>query len=162
MLTKTSNSKTHNSSAMQAALLIIALAFSGNVANAETEPSSIAGNWEADNKNLRIALIPDGNSCTGKLLWGNKVIEKDGVTSKKDTKNPNPNLRSRDILGITNLTALKWNGKEFADGKFYDATSGRTYECKLWRTEDDKVHMRGYLGVSLLGQTMAFHRYETK
>jgi len=126
---------------------------------AQTKESAIVGRWESDEKDVRMEFFKDGDQYKAKLLWGNKVVEADGKTSKKDTKNPDQNLRSRDILGIVSLTGLKWDGKEeYADGKIYDPPSGKTYTCKAW-LEKDKLHLRGYLGFSLLGKTVVWHRY---
>jgi len=47
---------------------------------------------------------------------------------------------------------------EYEDGKIYDPPSGKTYTCKAW-LENDKLHLRGYLGFSLLGKTVVWHRY---
>jgi len=103
-------------------------------------------------------IFPEGDHYSARLLWGNKIVEADNVTSKKDAKNPDPNLRSRDVIGIVSLTGLKWNGKEYTDGKIYDPPSGKTYNCKAW-VEGDKLHLRGYLGFSMMGKTVSWHRY---
>lgn len=100
----------------------------------------------------------EGDHYNARLLWGNKIVETDNVTSKKDAKNPDPSLRSRNIIGIVSLNGLKWNGKEYTDGKIYDPPSGKTYNCKAWM-EGDKLQLRGYLGVSMMGKTVSWHRY---
>ena len=46
----------------------------------------------------------------------------------------------------------RWTG-----GSAYDATSARSYNCNAEVT-DGKLHMRGYVGVALLGRTMVFHK----
>lgn len=126
---------------------------------AQTKEGAIAGRWESDEKDVRMEFFKDGGQYKARLLWGNKVVEADGKTSKKDTQNPDKNLRSRDILGAVTLNGLKWDGKsEYADGKIYDPPSGKTYTCKAW-LENDKLHLRGYLGFSLLGKTVVWHRY---
>lgn len=126
---------------------------------AQTNEKNIVGIWESDKKDVRMEFFKDGDHYSAKLLWGNLVVEKDGVTSKKDTKNPDKQLRNRDIIGIVSLTGLKWNGKEYTDGKIYDPPSGDTYTCKAW-IEDGKLSLRGYLGISLLGKTVTWHKYK--
>lgn len=102
-------------------------------------------------------IFKQGDKYYGRYLWGNQIVEKDGVTSKKDTKNPDVKLRSRDLIGITSLTGLTWDGEEYVDGKIYNAPSGDTYKCKAW-IKDGKMNLRGFMGVSLLGKTATFHR----
>lgn len=121
--------------------------------------STIIGTWESDQRDVRMDYFKDGDHYAGRLLWGNLVVESDGVTSKKDVKNPDEKLRSRSILGIVSLTGLKWNGEEYTGGRIYDPPSGKTYNCKAW-TEGGKLYMRGYLGIPLLGRTVSWHRYK--
>ncbi len=128
---------------------------------AQTAPESIAGVWESDEKDVRMEYFQDGDHYSAKLLWGNRIVEVDGVTSELDAKNPDPGLRSREIIGIVSLTGLKWNGEKFTGGRIYDPPSGKTYKCKVW-LEGDKLYLRGYLGVSVLGKTVAWHRYQTR
>lgn len=127
---------------------------------AQSNPNAIAGAWESDEKDVRMEFFQDGDHYSARLLWGNKIVEADNVTSKKDAKNPDPNLRSRNILGMVSLTGLKWNGKEYVDGKIYDPPSGKTYSCKAWM-EVDKLQLRGFLGFSMMGKTVSWHRYSS-
>lgn len=128
---------------------------------AQSNPNAIVGTWESDEKDVRMEYFQDGDHYSARLLWGNKIVEADNVTSKKDTKNPDPSLRSRDIIGVVSLTGLKWISKEYTDGKIYDPPSGKTYNCKAWM-DGDKLQLRGYLGFSMMGRTVSWHRYTVK
>jgi len=139
-------------------LLMLALAVA---LRAQSNPNAIAGTWESDEKDVRMEYFQDGDHYSARLLWGDKIVEADNVTSKKDTKNPDSSLRSRNIIGIVSLTGLKWNGKEYTDGKIYDPPSGKTYSCKAWM-EGGKLQLRGYLGFSMMGKTVSWHRYIAK
>lgn len=136
-------------------LLIIGMF--GNV-YAQTE-NEILGTWESDKKDVIIEVFKQGDKYQGKYIWGKEIVESDGKTSKKDMKNPDKSLRSRNVVGIISLTGLKWNGKEYTDGKVYNAPSGDTYSCKIW-IKNNKLYLRGYLGISMLGQTASFHKYK--
>ncbi|MFB9080652.1 DUF2147 domain-containing protein [Flavobacterium procerum] len=140
-------------------LFILLFAVSSKM-QAQVNEKSVIGVWESDKKDVRMEFFKDGANYAAKLLWGNLVVEKDGITSKKDSKNPDVKLRARNILGIVSLTGLEWNGKEYINGKIYDPPSGDTYICKAW-IEDGKLHLRGYLGISLLGKTVTWHRYKS-
>jgi uncharacterized protein (DUF2147 family) len=102
-------------------------------------------------------IYKSGDYYYGKLLWGNKVVASDGKTSKRDTKNPDAKLRNRNILGITNLVGLKFDGGNYVGGKIYDPPSGKTYDCKAW-LKNGKLHLRGYIGFTVFGQTAVWHR----
>lgn len=140
-------------------LFVLLLAMASKM-QAQVNEKSIVGVWESDKKDVRMEFFKDGANYSAKLLWGNLVVERDGITSKKDNKNPDTRLKTRNILGIISLTGLEWNGKEYTNGKIYDPPSGDTYTCKAW-IEDGKLHLRGYLGISLLGKTVTWHRYKS-
>jgi uncharacterized protein (DUF2147 family) len=123
---------------------------------AQTGETAIIGKWESDKKDVKLEFFKTGNEYQAKLLWGDKIVESDGKTSKKDTKNPDQSLRSRNIIGILSVTGLKWDGEEYTGGKIYNPPSGDTYKCKVW-IKDGKLNLRGYMGFSLLGQTASFH-----
>ncbi|GEJ46075.1 MULTISPECIES: DUF2147 domain-containing protein [unclassified Chryseobacterium] len=137
-------------------LFVLMLTFAGRTF-AQDKADAILGKWESDKKDVKMEIFRQGDKYYGRYLWGNQIVEKDGVTSKKDTKNPDVKLRSRDLIGMTSLTGLTWDGEEYVDGKIYNAPSGDTYKCKAW-IKDGKMNLRGFMGVSLLGKTATFHR----
>jgi uncharacterized protein (DUF2147 family) len=136
-------------------IVMLFIAFGSLVA--QNNQDAIIGTWETDAKDAKMEIFKSGNYYYGKLLWGNKVVEADGKISKKDSKNPDQKLRTRNILGITNLTGLKFDDGKYLGGKIYDPPSGKTYDCKAW-LENGKFHLRGFIGFSILGQTAIWHK----
>ncbi len=126
--------------------------------HAQDSAKDITGVWESDKKDVRMEFFKSGDRYCARLLWGNLVVEKDG-TSKKDTKNPDIRLRNRNIIGMVSLTGLKWDGEQYTDGSIYDPPSGDTYTCRTW-IKNDKLSLRGFLGISILGKTVTWHRYK--
>lgn len=125
---------------------------------AQSNENAIIGIWESDAKDVRMEIYKQEDKYYGRYLWGKEIVESDGVTSKKDIKNPDSKLRTRNVVGITSLTGLKWDGEDYVDGKIYNAPSGDYYSCKAW-LKNGKMYLRGYMGVSLLGKTATFHHY---
>lgn len=114
----------------------------------------IIGKWWSPKKDGQIEIYKSGNKYFGKLIWG-----KDGT--KKDTKNPKEELRSRPLVGMDLFTNFTYNASDaqWVDGKIYDPESGKTYSCKIWLTDDGKtLNARGFIGFSLLGRTEKFTR----
>lgn len=128
------------------------------VAHAQGKPDDIIGRWERDVKDGRMEIFKSGSHYYGKLLWGANVVEADNVTSKKDIKNPDPTLRTRNVLGSIYLSGLTFEDGEYTGGKIYDPTSGKTYPCKMW-IENGKLLLRGYVGFSLFGKTVVWERF---
>lgn len=110
----------------------------------------ILGKWENSGKEGRIEIYKKGEKYFGKLYW-----IKDA--SKKDTKNPDKNLQGRAIQGLEILTNFVKKGDVYEGGQIYDPKSGKTYSCKM-TPKGDKLEVRGFLGVSLLGRTEVFTR----
>ena len=107
---------------------------------AQTNADAIIGVWETESKDGKMEIFKNGNVYFGKLLWGIKAVESDGKTSKKDTKNPDAQLRSRNTLGTVILTGLKFENGEYGNGKIYDPPSGKTYNCKAW-LKNGQLHL---------------------
>ncbi|MGJ5070586.1 DUF2147 domain-containing protein [Bradyrhizobium oligotrophicum] len=128
------------------------------MAHGETPtPDAIVGVWEADDGTVKLDMFKAGAEFHARMLYGNEIVEADNVTFKKDAKNPDTALRSRSLKNIVVITGLRWGDGEWSGGSIYDASSGRTYSCKV-TVKDGKMLLRGYVGLPAMGQTRAFHR----
>lgn len=123
-------------------------------------PPKIAGVWQADGM-MRIEMFESGGGYAGRLLWGQRAVEADGKTFKRDVHNPDPALRNRSLEGITILQNLKWNGQDrrWEGGRLYDGTSGRTASARL-TPDGNRLDMRAYMGSPMLGRTISFRRVQ--
>jgi uncharacterized protein (DUF2147 family) len=127
---------------------------------ADADPSQadmLVGKWEADDGSVKLDMYKAGSEFQARMLYGNQVVEADNVTFKMDTKNPDPALRSRSLKNVVIVTGLHWADNEWSGGSIYDASSGRTYNCKI-TISDGKMNLRGYMGIPAMGQTQTFHR----
>jgi uncharacterized protein (DUF2147 family) len=120
----------------------------------------IVGTWEATNKHLKLEMFNAGQEYDARLLYGNKVVESDGVTFKQDSKNPDPSLRSRSLKAIVFVKGLVWDKDQWTGGTIYDGSTGKTYKCKA-EIKDGNLHLRGYLDLSAFGQTVILERIAT-
>lgn len=138
--------------------LATAALFLTPMAYAEPAPSdALVGVWEADDGTVKLDMFKAGSEFQARMLYGNEIVEADNVTFKKDTKNPDPALRSRSLKNIVFITGLRWSDGGWSGGSIYDASSGRTYNCKAEIT-NGKMGLRGYVGIPAMGQTRTFHR----
>ncbi|MFZ4262813.1 DUF2147 domain-containing protein [Sphingobacterium sp. HJSM2_6] len=111
---------------------------------AQTDP--ILGKWENPSAEGRIEIYKKGDKYFGKLYW-----IKDA--SKKDSKNPDEKLQNRLIQGTEILTNFSKKGSSFEGGEIYDPKSGKTYSCKMTLKGADRLDIRGFVGLSILGRT---------
>lgn len=116
------------------------------------------GYWINDKANSKIHIFKTTSGAyAGKLVWL-KEPNRDGKP-KLDIHNPNEALRDRPVMGLIMLTGLRHEEKnEYVDGKAYDPSSGKTYDCKLTVNGPDQMTLRGFVGFSLIGKSVLWKR----
>lgn len=114
---------------------------------------SVEGEWINDDKSVRIKL-----SVTNGKLSGAISHVKDPARAK-DTRNPNAAKRGRNLVGLKTLNGFTKKDNIWQGGTIYDSSNGKIYKGKVW-TQNGKLIMRGYVGVSLMGRTTNWTRYK--
>ncbi len=69
--------------------------------------------------------------------------------------------KNKAILGMTVIKGLKKDGNEYNSGKILDPKSGKLYSCYITLESPDKLKVRGYIGISLLGRTQYWLRMKS-
>ena len=99
-----------------------------------------------------------------------EIFEKDGKLYGKVTKiltkgkenavcsDCSGALKNKPILGMQILSGLKKDGKEWNGGKILDPNSGKEYKAKMSLNGNDKLDVRGFIGISLVGRTQTWQR----
>jgi uncharacterized protein (DUF2147 family) len=65
------------------------------------------------------------------------------------------------VMGMTILTGLHRDDDHFGGGEILDPDNGRVYSCKVTLADGGRhLHVRGYIGFSLLGRTQTWNRVE--
>ena len=87
-----------------------------------------------------------------------------GKVSQLLIKPANPNCTSckddrkgKPILGLEIIRGLAKDGDEFTGGTITDPKTGKTYKCTITKS-GDKLNVRGYMGVSILGRTQVWQK----
>ncbi|KOS05930.1 hypothetical protein AM493_07700 [Flavobacterium akiainvivens] len=99
-----------------------------------------------------------------------EIYEKDGKVYGKIVEILNPAKKDakcdkckgadkgKPLLGLVIIKGLTKDDDEWTDGDILDPTKGKTYSCTITLDGKDKLKVRGYMGVSLLGRTQVWHR----
>lgn len=117
----------------------------------------VVGKWKLDDGTAIVEVYKQGDVFNGKIVWLENPTEKDG-TPAKDGNNPDPKLRSRELIGLNMLSGLSKSGAEYKGGSIYDPGNGKTYNCSM-KVEGDVLKVRGSLDKrGLLGRTMDWFR----
>ncbi|MFY7667054.1 DUF2147 domain-containing protein [Flavobacterium sp.] len=107
---------------------------------------------------------------TGKAMSIVEIVERNGKIEGRviDILNPaNKNRRcencegenkNKPILNLRIIEGLSKKGDEYSGGHILDPKTGKKYKCYITLENKDKLKVRGYIGISLLGRTQYWHR----
>lgn len=127
------------------------------LATAALYAQDVVGKWKLEDGTAIVEVYKQGDVFNGKIVWLENPTEPDG-TPTKDTENPDPKLRSRQLINLNMLSGLKKNGTEYTGGTIYDPGNGKTYNCSM-KVDGDVLKVRGSLDKKgLLGRTMDWFR----
>lgn len=129
----------------------MAMLFATSIVFAQSA-DAVVGKWINGDNNAHIQIFKSGNSYDGKLIYLKDPKDENGK-AKVDAKNPNSNLKTRPILGLQLLNNFNYDDGTWEDGTIYDPKTGKTYSCKITMNGKDKLNVRGYVGISLIGRT---------
>ncbi|MFN3405715.1 MAG: DUF2147 domain-containing protein [Cytophagaceae bacterium] len=129
---------------------------------AQIHADDVLGVWYVEGKEpAKVEIFKQAGKYSGKIIWLKNPVTPSGKP-KNDKNNPDHKLRDRDVVGIQILTDLQFDGKsEWINGIIYDPESGNTYKCYMWLEGKDKLKVRGFLGLSVLGRTEEWKRIST-
>lgn len=117
------------------------------------------GRWYAEGGAAQVAINRCGQAICGTVVWLRSPFDENGCVLR-DLRNPDVNLRGRPVEGLEVFRGLEQSSddpNQWTGGTIYDPTSGRTYSCRL-TMDGDRLHLRGYLGVPLIGRTATWIR----
>ena len=143
---------------MKHLLLFMTLLFASSLLFAQSA-DAIVGKWQNKDKDAHIEIYKRGSDYLGKIVWLKNPKDEKGK-AKTDHNNPDASLRTRPIIGLEILKGFKYDDGEWSDGKIYDPKSGKTYSCMMTLNGNNKLNVRGYLGISLIGRTDVWTRVD--
>lgn len=132
---------------------------------AQAAQDDLLGVWFNQEKDAKIEIYRCGERYCGKIVWLKEPNypegSKDGApgTPKLDHNNPDPDLRKVPVLGLTIMRDFASDGEGlYKGGKIYDPKNGKTYSAKIRLVSKDRLDLRGYIGISLIGRTAVWTR----
>jgi uncharacterized protein (DUF2147 family) len=127
------------------------------------EGSAPTGLWWAEGGAAQVEIVRCADALCGRVAWLRSPFDEHGC-ELRDVENPNPTQRARSVLGMNLLHDLRASPEQPGEwgGEIYDPTSGRTYDAVLRMEGPDRLSVRGYLGIRLLGRTTTWLRVGTQ
>ena len=129
---------------------VAALALGLIVSSASATPiTSPVGTWLTASGHGVIAISQCGDALCGRIV---------GI-DRAPTEAMPTDVHGLSQCGLTIIT----NEKPAADGTWLgnvtDPRDGDTYQAKLWLDDDGNLHLRGFIGIPLLGSTQIWHPF---
>lgn len=138
--------------------VVVVMLVAGLSAHAQTKADDILGIWWNAEKTSKIEVYKSGDKYYGKIVHLETPTDASGK-ARVDELNPSAKLKSRPLMGLVILNGLKFDGDgEYEDGQIYDPKSGKTYSANAELVNKNKLDLRGYVGISLIGRTSSWTR----
>jgi len=123
--------------------------------------NGVIGRWLTESGKGIVEFYSCGGEICGRVSWLKDLI-RDGA-SAKDAKNSDPKLQGRPLCGLVILGGFKeTEPNHWIDGWIYSPENGKTYDASMRIDGDGKLKLRGYIGISLLGETQTWTRADLK
>ena len=121
--------------------------------------SSVTGRWYTENEESVVKIYEKNGKYYGKLVWLEEPRDENGDI-KRDDNNPNKSKRNQKLAGLEILKDFEYTGNgKWENGTIYDPDNGKTYKAKIELDGNDKLDLRGYIGVPAFGRTTVWKRY---
>jgi uncharacterized protein (DUF2147 family) len=130
--------------------------FFAMIFNAQSQ--SVLGKWktvddETGEAKSIVEVYEKGGKIYGKVVEILRTEHKKDVCSKCEGADKN-----KPILGMVIISGLKKEDSEYNGGTVLDPQNGKKYKCYITLESPDKLKLRGYIGLSIMGRTQYWTR----
>ena len=139
-------------------LLSLSVAFAAGEGN-------ILGLWNTPGNDCKMEIFKCGDKYCGRIAWLKEPYypadDDQGMAGRVvvDRQNPNPDLRTRPLIGLQIVEGLTYNAKNvWEKGTIYNPENGKVYRCRMTLSDSDRLEVRGFIGIPLLGGTSVWTR----
>jgi uncharacterized protein (DUF2147 family) len=112
-------------------------------------PTSPSGTWLVESGHGVVEIVECGDALCGRIV---------GIEREPGSPMPT-DVNGRSQCGLTILTDAKPEATGTWLGEITNPRDGAVYRAKLWVDDDDNLHLRGFIGISLFGSTQVWHRF---
>lgn len=135
---------------MKFLMTLLLLASTSFAVDKTVSSDAILGEWLTAKKDARFLIYKKNDRYYGRVVWG--------TGERLDLKNPNPELRKRDLQSFDLLKNFRYEDGRWYDGTIYDPREGKVYDCVLKLNGNNQLDVRGYVGIPLFGRSEIWTR----
>jgi uncharacterized protein (DUF2147 family) len=103
------------------------------------------GTWLTQRGNAQIRVARCGATMCGTVVWLRNAVDARTGQPPVDSRNPDPNMRNRKILGLR-IFAMASDGNGGWAGGIYNAEDGQTYAGRLVLRDPYRLEVHGCAG----------------
>jgi len=123
-----------------------------------SQAQTAIGKWKTiDDETGKAKSVVEIYESNGKI-YGKVVEILDKSKENKVCEACEGAKKDKPIKGMVILEGLSKKGSSWEGGTILDPTSGKVYKCIISLENKDKLKLRGYVGISLLGRTQYWER----
>jgi uncharacterized protein (DUF2147 family) len=133
-----------------AALIVLLTAMLGTSA---ARAQSADGTWLTQAGDARVKISKCGGGICGHVVWLREPYDTSTGQPATDSKNPNPALARRPMIGLPLFSGMEPVGPNKWSGQIYNADDGSTYASNISLTGADSLRVEGCVGALCGGET---------
>lgn len=148
---------------MKIGIAVLMLLLTTATAFADTT-EALLGAWTTEGGKSQVEIFRCSEKICGKIISLREpryADSKEGPPGalKVDSSNPDKALRQRPIVGLRIMEGFTATGAgSLGNGTIYDPENGKRYKCTIRLAGSNRLEVRGYIGISLLGRTTVWTR----
>ncbi|MBR0684837.1 DUF2147 domain-containing protein [Bradyrhizobium manausense] len=131
-------------------VLLVAL-LGATVAHAQSADAS--GTWLTQAGDARVKISKCGGGICGVIVWLREPHDTATGQPATDSKNPNPALAKRPMIGLPLFSGMQPSSPNKWSGQIYNADDGSTYASSVSLTGAETLRVEGCVGALCGGET---------
>ena len=133
-----------------ATLIVLLAALLGATA---AQAQSADGTWLTQAGDARVKISKCSGGICGHIVWLREPTDTATGQPASDSKNPNPALAKRPMIGLPLFSGMQPAGPNKWSGQIYNADDGSTYASSVSVTGADSLRVEGCVGALCGGET---------
>ena len=133
-----------------AALIVLLAALLGATA---AHAQSADGTWLTQAGDARVKISKCGGGICGHIVWLREPTDTATGQPASDSKNPNPALAKRLMIGLPLFSGMQPAGPNKWSGQIYNADDGNSYASSISVNGADTLRVEGCIGALCGGES---------
>ncbi|HEX9215315.1 MAG TPA: DUF2147 domain-containing protein [Bradyrhizobium sp.] len=137
----------------RSAILTVLLAALLGATAARAQSTDASGTWLTQAGDARVKISKCGGGLCGVIVWLKEPYDTATGQPATDSKNPNPALARRAMIGLPLFSDMQPAGSNKWSGQIYNADDGSNYASSVTVTGGETLRVEGCVGALCGGET---------